>query len=311
MHVLRRSPVREERHDEHARGRSDEDLRLVPAPAQRPQPPEGERPRREGEPASGGDEVAQIGEGVADRLPRGGAPEGEGFRRAPGERERPGGADDRRHDERRDEKDGRAARAPLRAHGMSRRDRDEERERRDPERRERGEAKRRAEQRARRQGLARGVRQRGEGAADRGERSELRQRLVRVHDEADRAQEQEHRGRAVHAAIFIGLCPVARREIDERERREHERAARKARGGVELHQPLQRQAEAEREPVVERWIEEPRHAGDARHQRRAARRHVVHDAKADGVVRLPEIVAGEAGKRERQRDQRQRARTGR
>ena len=57
-------------------------------------------------------------------------------------------------------------------------------------------------------------------------------------------------------------------------------------------------AEGEREPVVERRVEQPGLAGDARHERASPPvGHVVHDAEADGVVRLPEVVPGEAGQR--------------
>ncbi len=43
-----------------------------------------------------------------------------------------------------------------------------------------------------------------------------------------------------------------------------------------------------------------------RHDEIAGARHLVHDAQADGVVRLPEVVPGEAGEHERQRHERQR-----
>ena len=65
-------------------------------------------------------------------------------------------------------------------------------------------------------------------------------------------------------------------------------------------------AESERDPVVQRRIVQPEPAGDARHDQLAAVRHVVDDADADGVVRLPQIVAGEPGQDERQRDERKR-----
>jgi hypothetical protein len=113
-------------------------------------------------------------------------------------------------------------------------------------------------------------------------------------------------GSAAHAAVLAGDGPVARGEVDQPESAEHQRSARQARRGMELDEVLEHLAEPDGEPMVERGVEKPRRAGDARHERIAARRHVVHDAKADGVVRLPQIVPGEPGQREHQRDERER-----
>ncbi len=57
--------------------------------------------------------------------------------------------------------------------------------------------------------------------------------------------------------------------------------------------------------MIQRLVVQPGRAGDARHDEVAAHRHAVHDAEADGVVRLPEIVAYEAGQEERRDDGRE------
>jgi hypothetical protein len=127
-----------------------------------------------------------------------------------------------------------------------------------------------------------------------------------VHHQADRAEHQQHRRRRGRGApLDLGL-PVARRAPDEIEGERDEHAAREARRGMEFEQQAERAAERGRNPVVERRIEHPQRAGDARHEQRAGGRHAVHDAEADGVVGLPGIVPGEAGQDERGRDQRER-----
>src|SRR5205814_2116153 len=119
----------------------------------------------------------------------------------------------------------------------------------------RGSSKRRrsAEQGAGRDRPHRCPRQHGERAAQRGEAGELRQRLVRVHDEADRADENQKRGCGGGAARLRG-SPVARRPVEQPARREQERAAREPRRGVELDEVLEELPEGERHPVIQRRI---------------------------------------------------------
>ena len=163
----------------------------------------------------------------------------------------------------------------------------------------------RAEQTRRGERPARRVRQRGERAAQRGERGELGKRLVRMHDQPDRAEQHEHGRRAVHAAILLRACPVARREVDEPERGSIARA-REARGGMKLHDAPEQQAEAGGEPVVERRIEQPRRAGDAGNERRAAARPCRARCRARWRRASSTSRVRRGRKRERQRDQRER-----
>ena len=232
------------------------------------------------------------------------APFGECVGCASGERERPGEGDQHRDERGAAEKHGAAPRTPLGADEMRSHHGQRQRKRRHRACREKRETEREAEDGARARGLARGERQRRERAAHGGERGELRQRLVRVHEEPDAAEEQQERT-ACGRAAQLRLAPVARGTVDEHERRADERAAREARGGVELDERAQQLAEGERDPVIEGLVVEPALAGDARHDEIAAQRHAVHDAEADRVLRLPEVVAGESRQDEHRRDDRE------
>jgi hypothetical protein len=129
---------------------------------------------------------------------------------------------------------------------------------------------------------------------------------VRVHHEADRAQQHQHR-RGGAAAPFALRGPAARRRVEAPEGGEDEERGGEPRGGMELEQRAQRAAEGEGDPVEERRVVHPQQARDARHQQVAALGHGVHDAQAQRIVRLPEIVP-DAGQNEQDRDQRERRR---
>jgi hypothetical protein len=138
---------------------------------------------------------------------------------------------------------------------------------------------------------------------------------VRVHDEAGRAQQQEQRRRAGAAPLGDDRAAlsrirrvrragrVARRQVDEPERREHRYAAGDAHGIVEAEQPAERLAECEREPVVERRIVQPGVAGDARHDPVPREVHLVRDLDGDDIEGAPGVVPDQARRDERQGDQ--------
>jgi hypothetical protein len=149
-----------------------------------------------------------------------------------------------------------------------------------------------------------GVRQHRQRAGERGERRQLRHRLVRVHDEADAAEQEQRRARAGGRRALLAGAPVARRHVQQPQRGEHEDAAREARGGVELEEALQHPAEGDAEPVVERRVGEPGERADARHDRVGRQRHLPDDADAERVVRLPGVVPGQPGHDERDREHR-------
>jgi hypothetical protein len=214
-------------------------------------------------------------------------------------------------EESREQERHRPRRAPLVAHEVAGEHRDAERGGREPERGESAEAEQGAEHDAGRHRAPDGVRQDGERAAQRGERGQLRQRLVGVHDEADRAEQQQRRPRAGGGAALLAEAPVARRDVQQPQRGEHEHAAREARPGVELEHRLREPGEGGGDPVVERRVAQPGEIGDARHDRIAGERHLPGNADAERVVRLPGIVPGEAREHERERNAGERSRRGR
>jgi hypothetical protein len=154
------------------------------------------------------------------------------------------------------------------------------------------EAERRAERRAAQRGPRLRARQGGERGAGRGERRELGQRFVRVHQQPHRADGEQRRRGAGGA-------------MQEPQRREHENAARQARRAVERQHAAQQLAEGERDPVVERRVLQPRLAGDARHHPVARQQHLVRDLDGDRVEALPRVVPRESREDERRRDERE------
>jgi len=131
------------------------------------------------------------------------------------------------------------------------------------------------------------------------------QRLVRVHDQADRAEQDEESGRRGHRRV-PGRGAVAAGAVHEPERQGDEQAAGEPGAGVELERELQQAAERGGDPVVERGISEPAQAGDLGREQARAAGHAVGDAQVHGVERLPGIVPGKAGQEERRREERQR-----
>ena len=277
--VLRRPHVRRAEQGGERGERRHEKPRLVQTPSQRPHRPGRERPGRPRKPASGGKKVTQVRAERSLRLRGQSPPFPEELGRARVKRERPADRERAADDEAgRPERQGIAA-APFRAGEVGRDDREAERRRRDPGRGEESQAERGAEQGAGRDRPRRCPRQHGERAAQRGEAGELRQRLVRVHDEADRADENQKRGCGGGAARLRG-SPVARRPVEQPARREQERAAREPRRGVELDEVLEELPEGERHPVIQRRIVQPDPRSDVRHEQIAPQGHVVHDADA-------------------------------
>ncbi len=186
-------------------------------------------------------------------------------------------------------------------------DRCRERDWSDPAGAKKGEAESYAAGSAGLQRAPQNLRQAGERGGNRGERGELGQRLVRVHHQAKRAEQEQHRrGRGDGRASR--LRPAAAGEVGEIKRRGDERAARQPRRGVKFEQPAEQAAECRGDPVVERRIHQPAQAGDARHQQVAAACHAMDDGQRDDVLRLPGIVAGKAGKQEYRREKRERLR---
>ena len=126
-----------------------------------------------------------------------------------------------------------------------------------------------------------------------------------MHQQPDAAEEDQQRT-AGGGAPRLAAGPISRCGVKQGEGRGDESAARQARRGVEFDEVAEQlarsQSHGEREPVIERLVVQPGHAGDARHDDVAADRHAVHDAQADRVLRLPQIVAREAGQDERRDD---------
>jgi hypothetical protein len=163
---------------------------------------------------------------------------------------------------------------------------------------------RRAERNAGTQRVRGSARQRCKAGAQRGERGELGHGFMGVHHETDTAEQQEQRR---CSSGVIGVAdPVSRRAEDQPERTEHKGAAREPRRRMEFDCELKQLAEHERHPVVQRRIVEPGPAAHSRHDELAAFGHVVHDAQADRVVRLPQIVASETRQRKGERHERER-----
>jgi hypothetical protein len=115
---------------------------------------------------------------------------------------------------------------------------------------------------------------------------------VRVHHEADRADEEQRR-RGPGGAV------------EQPQRGNNAQAARQPRRVVERHRPAEQLAEGEREPVIERRVLEPGLARDLRHHPVARAVHLVRDLDGDGIERLPGIVVRQPRKHEGERQERQ------
>ncbi len=96
---------------------------------------------------------------------------------------------------------------------------------------------------------------------------------------------------------------MARREVQEPERGQHRQAAGEAHRVVETEQPAENLRKSEGEPVIEGRILQPGFACDARHHPVAREVHLLHDLDREDVKGAPRVVAEQARRDERQRDQ--------
>jgi hypothetical protein len=111
---------------------------------------------------------------------------------------------------------------------------------------------------------------------------------VAAHDEAEAAEQQQGRYRAVAHAIEF-----ASRDCRERENDRHPGPGREPRGVVQRQGEREQLRECGRSEVEQRRLLEERLAGERRHHPRAASQQVVDHAEGVGLVGLPRIVADE------------------
>jgi hypothetical protein len=150
--------------------------------------------------------------------------------------------------------------------------------------------------------LSGGLNQECQARAAGRKRGEVGHRLVRVHDQADRAHQQQRGARAGRAAFAL-RGGVPRRQVQEPQGGHHQRPAGEARRVVETEQSAEGLGAGEGKPVVERGVLEPGLAGEARDQPVSRQVHLVRDFDRDDVEPAPRVVSDQSRRDERQGDQ--------
>ncbi len=121
------------------------------------------------------------------------------------------------------------------------------------------------------------------------EHADLAERFVGVGEQAEAAEQGQHRAHSLGPAVEFTAC-----EVNEGDHRRHHHTACQACsvvGGEDQPEQLRGQR---RDPVVERSVLQVRFARQKRHDPLPVLEHLVHDADAGGVFGFPGIVPDQA-----------------